>query len=244
MIPKIIHYCWFGPKELPEKDRKYMETWKKFLPDYELKLWNESNFDIDMFPYVRQAYDKKKFAFVSDVARLYALVNEGGIYMDTDVEILKPLDNVLNHKAVLGFEIGKRIMTAFMATEPGNPIFESLLNLYASEQFIKQDGTIDITTNVQRTTPFFESRGLKTDDSFQIIDDIAIYPSEYFCPYNYDTHEEKITENTLCYHHFAGTWYVGKAKIKHNIYEFLGPRVMQTILSVKRSLLSAISVRK
>lgn len=98
MIPKTIHYCWFGPNPLPEKDKAYMETWRKFMPDYEIKLWNEDNFDINLCPYVQQAYANKKFAFVSDVARLYALVNEGGIYLDTDVELLRGFSHILDNQ--------------------------------------------------------------------------------------------------------------------------------------------------
>ena len=104
MIPKVIHYCWFGGNPLPELAQKCIASWKKYCPDYEIKEWNESNFDLNCCDYVREAYEAKKWAFVSDVARLYAMVHEGGIYMDTDVEVIAPLDSLLQYHAVSGFE--------------------------------------------------------------------------------------------------------------------------------------------
>ena len=109
MIPKKIHYCWFGGNPLPPLAVKCIESWKKYLPDYEIKEWNESNFDLNYNDYVREAYEAKKWAFITDVVRLYAMVTEGGIYMDTDVEVLKPLDELLQYDAVSGFESSSRI---------------------------------------------------------------------------------------------------------------------------------------
>ena len=140
MIPKVIHYCWFGGNPLPELAKKCIESWKKFCPDYQIIEWNESNFDLNINTYVKEAYTAEKWAFVSDVARLYALVNYGGIYMDTDVEVLKPLDDILNFKAVSGFETKERIPTGMMACEKGHPLFEEFLREYNEAHFIKNDG--------------------------------------------------------------------------------------------------------
>ena len=116
MIPKKIHYCWFGRGEMPDLVRKCIASWKKYLPEYEIKEWNEDNFDLNSYPYVREAYHNKRFAFVTDVVRLHALYYEGGIYMDTDVEVLKPLDSLLNYKIVSGFESETQIPTGLMAS--------------------------------------------------------------------------------------------------------------------------------
>ena len=121
MIPKKIHYCWFGRNPLPEDAKKYIESWEKYCPDYEIKEWNEDNFNLDMYPYVREAYENRKFAFVSDVARLYALYNEGGFYMDTDVELIKPLDDFLKYDGVSGFESSTQIPTGLMASRQLQP---------------------------------------------------------------------------------------------------------------------------
>ena len=135
MIPKIIHYCWFGGNPLPELAKKCIASWKLYCPDYEIKEWNESNFDLNYCDYVREAYDSKNWAFVSDVARLYALVTEGGIYMDTDVEVIKPLDNLLKYHAVSGFETETTIPTGLIAGEKENPMLKELLYEYKNIHF-------------------------------------------------------------------------------------------------------------
>ena len=238
MIPKVIHYCWFGPNPLPEKDKAYMETWRKFMPDYEIKLWNEDNFDINLCPYVQQAYANKKFAFVSDVARLYALVNEGGIYLDTDVELLRGFSHILdNQPAVIGFESDRCIQTAFMASAPGNPIFSEWLESYTKMRFLKDNGRSDLTTNAERLTNILRECGLRIDGSFQRLPYMTVLPAEYVCPFNNITHRITITENTFCYHHFAGTWLEGKYKLRHCMHRTFGPKLMQILTATKRFIL-------
>ena len=140
MIPKIIHYCWFGRNPLPPLAKKCIASWKKHLPEYEIKEWNEDNFDLDMFPYDREAYDNRKFAFVTDIVRLYALYNEGGIYMDTDVEVLKSLDGFLHHTAFSGFENETDVPTGIMASEKGGLWAKENLEYYNGRHFVKSDG--------------------------------------------------------------------------------------------------------
>ena len=130
MIPKVIHYCWFGRNPLPILAQKCIESWKKYCPDYEIKEWNEDNFPMDYNDYVKEAYEAKKWAFITDVVRLFALVTEGGIYMDTDVEVIKPLDGLLQYEAVSGFEPCSQIPTGLMASEAHQPLFEELLRDY------------------------------------------------------------------------------------------------------------------
>ena len=149
-IPKKIHYCWFGNNELPEEQKKYIETWKKHCPDYEIKEWNEKNFDINSNKYVKEAYEAKKFAFVSDYVRLHALYNEGGIYMDTDIEVLKSFDVFLKHTAFIGFEDLKHIGTGVIGAEKGNKWIRLLLKDYDNISFYTKNGEIDLTTNREK----------------------------------------------------------------------------------------------
>lgn len=205
-IPKIIHYCWFGGNPLPELAVKCIESWKKFLPEYEIIEWNEKNFDINSCPYVKEAYDAKKFAFVSDYVRLYALCNFGGIYMDTDVEVIKNLDFFLKYQAFSGFESRTRIPTGIMACEKGFLMFKELLEDYDGRHFVDLNGIQDHTTNVATITRLLSKKGFLPNNKFQVINGFALFPNEYFCPKNIDTGEIKITDNTYTIHHFSYSW--------------------------------------
>ena len=206
MIPKIIHYCWFGGNPLPELAKKCIASWKLYCPDYEIKEWNESNFDLNYCDYVREAYDSKNWAFVSDVARLYALVTEGGIYMDTDVEVIKPLDNLLKYHAVSGFETETTIPTGLIAGEKENPMLKELLYEYKNIHFILPDGTFDRRTNVVRITNTCLKYGFIPNNKEQTINTFTLLPKDYLCPKNFETGKCSITENTLTIHHFNGSW--------------------------------------
>ena len=145
MIPKIIHYCWFGGKPLPEDAKKYIESWEKYCPDYKICRWDESTFDINEIPYVKEAYEAKKWAFITDYVRLYVLKNIGGIYMDTDVEVIKNLDCFLNEKGFSGFEKIDAVPTGIMAAEKNHPFIIELLHDYDNLHFLKDDGTLDLS---------------------------------------------------------------------------------------------------
>lgn len=217
MIPKIIHYCWFGGKPLPNDVINYIESWKQFCPDYEIKQWDESNFNLEICNYVKEAYEAKKWAFITDYVRLYVMVNEGGIYMDTDVEVIKSLDPFLDNKAFSGFEDGHFVPTGIMACEKGFPLFEEMLHFYDNKHFLNEDGTYDLTTNVITITDICLKHGLKTNNMFQVIDGFSLYPKEYFCPKDYITGELHITDNTVTIHHFSGSWETKAAKISRKI---------------------------
>ena len=207
MIPKIIHYCWFGRGEMPKQALQCIESWKRIMPNYELKEWTENNFDIDSNLYVKQAYEARKFAFVTDYVRLYALYTEGGIYMDTDVEALKPYDPFLSHHAVSGFETDGNVPTGMMAAEKGAVWAKELLEGYANRTFIKEDGSFDITTNTDVITRYMLSKGLLLNNKYQDIPGLCtMYPAEYFCPKDHRTGKIKCTRRTVCIHHFAGSW--------------------------------------
>jgi mannosyltransferase OCH1-like enzyme len=191
---------------MPELAIKCLESWKKYLPDYEVKEWNEDNFDLDKYPYVREAYDNRKFAFVTDVVRLHALYTEGGIYMDTDVEVLKPLDYLLQFKAVSGFESDTQIPTGLMACEIGHPLFKELLDEYDGLHFVKKDGSLDFTTNVERITNTCLKYGLVLNNTLQTVADFTLLPKDYLCPKSHDDGELYITSNSYTIHHFSGSW--------------------------------------
>lgn len=205
-IPKIIHYCWFGGNPLPESAKQYIETWKTHCPDYEIMEWNESNFDLNCCDYVREAYDAKKWAFVSDVARLHVLVQHGGIYMDTDVEVLRPLDDLLSYDAVSGFESEKRLPTGLMACCAGHPLFSELLHDYDGLHFVKSDGSFDTTTNVARITKVCLKYGVRLNNTLQTVNGFTLFPKDYFCPKDYETGTMELTDNTYTIHHFDGSW--------------------------------------
>ena len=208
MIPKKIHYCWFGRGEMPPLAKKCIKSWKKYCPDYEIKEWNEDNFDLDMYPYAREAYDNRKFAFVTDVVRLYAIYTEGGIYMDTDVEVIKPLDPFLKHIAFSGYEDDTHIPTGIMACEKGAKWAKDNLDYYNGRHFVKEDGSFDITTNVTTITNYMTPLGLKCDNTYQDFPGLfTIYPKDYFCPKSYRDLKIYKTSNTVTIHHFAASWH-------------------------------------
>ena len=223
MIPKIIHYCWFGGNPLPELAKKCIDSWKKYCPDYEIIEWNETNFDYRQYRYAQEAYEAKKWAFVSDVARLYAMVNYGGVYMDTDVEVLKPLDDILEHGAVSGFEAIDRIPTGLMACQKGHPLFSELLEDYNNRCFIQENGEYDLTTNVTTITNICLKHGLILNNTKQTIADFTLFPCEYFCPKDSLTKITTITDNTYTIHHFDGSWVSDEEKYTQRMIRRLKP---------------------
>lgn len=211
MIPRRLHYCWFGGNPLPDEYRAYIDTWREHCPGYEIKEWNESNFPLDLYPYVREAYDAGKYAFVSDVARLYALVQDGGIYMDTDVELFKSLDPFLSHEAFTGFEDTDLITTGIMGSVKGSKWATDNLEAYAGRHFLRPDGTFDTTPNVVVITKYMLEHGLVLNDSLQTLDGglVTVYPREYFCPKDsYAYGRTRITPLTHAIHYFAGSWQI------------------------------------
>ncbi|AST58537.1 glycosyl transferase [Thermoanaerobacterium thermosaccharolyticum] len=220
-IPKIIHYCWFGKNKIPKLNLKCIESWKKLLPDYELKLWNEDNFDITINQFVKEAYGMKKWAFVTDYVRLYVLYNYGGIYMDTDVEVLKRLDPFLIHSAFSGFENDEYIPTGIMGAEKGNKWIGYLLDYYKDKKFILEK-ELNTAPNTQIITELSRKFGLKTNNKYQILHyDVHIYPKDYFCPLSFNSVDRNITKNSYTIHHFSGSWLDNKSKLKIKIKRLL-----------------------
>lgn len=226
MIPKIIHYCWFGRNPLPESVQKCISSWHEFFPDYEIKEWNEDNFNINIIPYTQEAYDAKKYAFVSDYARLWILYHEGGIYFDTDVEVIKSFDDILSRGAFMGCEIdgGKDKIAVAMglgvAIDAGNEFYQAVLEKYTDKHFKKEDGQIDIVGIVPIVTNVLISRGLKDVLGIQQLDGITIYPSAYFNPLNDLTGQLKITPETHSIHWYSKTWVADTSMLRVKIVRF------------------------
>lgn len=207
-IPKIIHYCWFGNNPLPQDALKCIETWKTICPDYSIKRWDESNIDISANQYVQQAYTAKKFAFVSDYARLYALHAEGGIYLDTDVEVVKPFDAFLSENAFACYERTGYISTGILGAKKGNEWIKYLLSYYDSATFYTPKGDENLTTNVVTISKLTEDKyNVQLGNQFTRISDVAtIYSNEYFSPKDFISGEILVTEHTHAIHHYAGSW--------------------------------------
>lgn len=236
MIPKIIHYCWFGRGEMPDLAQKCIATWHEHMPDWEYKLWNEDNFDLQSIPYTREAYEAKKYAFVSDYVRLWALYNEGGLYLDVDFEVFKPFDDLLDRKAFAGFEGSKHqpVMMGVCASEPHVEWVTEMLNAYQDRHFILPDGTMDMTTNVQFVNEKMREQGFVQNGKEQDYKDLHVFPVDYFCP-RQTTGEYLRTENTYCDHLGLGSW-SGKGGWKAWIGRVVGTRNMVRLIKLKRKL--------
>jgi hypothetical protein len=237
MIPKKIQYCWFGRGEMPELAQRCIASWHKYMPDWEYQLWNEENFDVNSIPYTKEAYAAGKFAFVSDYVRLWASENEGGVYLDTDVEVFRSLDPLLSYKAFAGFEGSKHkpVGTCVMASEPHGEWIKEMLSVYYGLHFIMPDGTPDLTTNVQRLTAVMAVNGLKQDGKEQDYKDLHVFPVDYFCP-RQTTGEYFRTENTYCDHLGLGSWDETEGNWKLKLKQLIGQRNMTRLIKFKRTL--------
>lgn len=218
VIPKVVHYCWFGGKQKPDDVERYIANWKAVLPDYEIREWNEGNFDVSAWPYARQALGAGKFAFVSDVARLYALYTHGGIYLDTDVEVRRSFDELLDGGTVLGFEEGNYVATSTILAERGAALIGDFLDTYRSRSFLDPEGNADTTTNVEVLTSMLADAGLKLDGSPQLIQwkgqQVRVLDRVKLSPIDYPNGINYADETTYAIHHFGQSWAGRKTKAK------------------------------
>lgn len=225
MIPKIIHYCWFGGKEKPESVLKYIQNWKEKLPEYEIREWNESNSHYEDYVFTKEAYDNGKYAFVADVIRLKALYEYGGIYFDTDVEVRRDIDKFLNLSAFLSFEDDNRIGTAVIGCEANNPIIKRCLDYYNGRHYINNDGSNDETPNTEIFKNILISEGMKENGQFQQLHGVInVYPWDFFSAKSYVTGKLNVTQNTYCIHHFSGAWLGRKQKLFLFVARNFSPR--------------------
>ena len=242
-IPKLVHYCWFGNQEMPMDLKKYVNNWKYILNDYEIVEWNESNFNISSLPFTQEAYDSKMWAFVSDYVRTFVLYKYGGIYLDTDMELINNFDHLLNNEAFCGFESMSHLGTAVLGSKQGNPWIKDMLDVYNDKHFINKDGTLDKTPNVRFFTTITEQKyKLKINNKFQQLSDVTIYPIDYFYPKNYFTKKTKITEDTIGIHHWCSSWCdpedpTFKSKIINFMYSALGENITSQLRKTYKKLL-------
>lgn len=232
MIPKIIHYCWLSNDPIPENLRRYMNTWKKQLPDYTFMLWDFNRFDKNSSQWVQEAFEHKKYAFAADYIRLYALYHYGGIYLDMDVEVLKPFTPFLSLHIMIGFEHGNHgLEMATLGTEKNSSWIKSCLQYYEGRSFIKKDGSLDTTTlphiiiNACREKGYQLKLVHNINEALPIQDEniIPVFTSDFFSPkQSFKSDKINITTNTISIHHFAGTWLPWYSRLEKNICNLLG----------------------
>lgn len=240
-IPKVIHYCWFGGNPLPSLVKKCIASWKKHFPDYEIKEWNETNFDINMIKYTQQAYDAKRYAFVSDYARIWILYNYGGVYLDTDVEVIRNFDDVLKQGTFLGMEKqedgGVAVNLGLCAGCPsGMQIFKEFLETYENEFFLDSKGRQNLKTIVTRVTDILKMKGFTESNTIQKVDGITIYPAEYFSPKDFASGRLDITKNTKSIHWYDASWQPKSSKIFYALMRKIPPPVRSKLKSALKTL--------
>lgn len=208
MIPKKIHYCWIGDNPLPESAKKCIRSWKKYCPDYEIIEWNEINYDFTKNTYMKEALEVKKWGFVPDYARLDIIYEHGGIYLDTDVEIVKSFDDLLENEGFAGFEIDEYVALGLgFAAEPNNKVIKALMDSYKNLHFIKEDGSLNLVASPELNTDTLETLGLKRNGKTQVIDGFTFFPVDYFCPKSFNDGILRMTKNTHSIHHYDASWF-------------------------------------
>ena len=250
MIPKIIHYCWFGRNPLPELAQKCIASWKKYLPDYEIKEWNEDNFDVNIIPYTAEAYKAKKYAFVSDYARFWILYKYGGIYFDTDVEVIRPIDDIISKGNFMGCEtdaskdgsdacsvapgLGLGVNPGLgLGVNPGLGLVKKMLDYYEGKHFVHEAVMKNQITVVHIATQVLRENGLKDMVGIQEVAGCFIYPSEYFCPINVTTGRIHVEKNTRTIHHYAGTWVDKKFSMKELVKRMIPEKILLSLFAMK-----------
>ena len=242
MIPKIIHYCWFGRGPLPNLAQKCIASWKKYLPDYEIKEWNEDNFDVNIIPYTAEAYAAKKYAFVSDYARFWVLYKYGGIYFDTDVEVIRPIDDIIAKGNFMGCETdaskdGSDAASVApglgLGVNPGLGLVKKMLDYYDGQHFVHEAVMRNQITVVHIATKVLLDNGMKNIPGIQQVGDVWIYPSEYFCPINVTTGRIHVEKNTRTIHHYAGTWVDKKFSFKEMLKRVLPESWVLALINLK-----------
>lgn len=234
MIPKVIHYCWFGRGPKPPEALSFIKGWHRIHPDFEIREWNEDNFDVRCCSYVQQAYERGRFAFVSDYARGEALWRHGGIYLDTDVELVGRLDRLLGYDGFIGFEHGNSVATSTMGFRPGHPLIGKYLDQYKSRAFVRPDGSEDVTTNVTVLTKLAQEAGLKLDGSRQELrDGVACLPMQVLSPMDYINYADHRDASTLAVHHYQHSWGGLGSRLRRGVArllsKFIGPSFVRKL---------------
>ena len=255
MIPKIIHYCWFGGNPEPNDVKKCIASWRKFLPDYKIIRWDESNYDVHKNQYMNDAYKEKKWAFVSDYCRLDVVYKYGGIYLDTDVEVIKSFDDLLDEKMFCGFESRDPIFVKSRkkveysvnlglgyGAEKQHAYLREMLDLYQHLNFYKEDGSLNLVACPRYQTLILSKHGLVANNKTQRLPDCMVYSPEYFCPQSNVTDEIlSLTDKTYSIHHFTISWASHKdleaRKWKNKLNKFmpywLGSKIVTLFYKIK-----------
>lgn len=237
MIPKVVHYCWFGGNQLPDDAKKCIESWRKFFPEYEIKEWNERNFDVNCCDYVKEAYAAKKWAFVSDYARFWILYHEGGLYFDTDVEVIKDMSDIIAQGAFMGCETDDKCNPGLgLGANPGLGLYKEILDYYEKIHFLIEGNTTE--TVVTHTSKILKSHGWVGNGEIEQIEGVTIYPPEYFCPMDYKTGKLNITPNTQSIHWYTASWQSSYSKAKTKLQQLLGPSLTSEIIDLKKKFKS------
>lgn len=234
MIPKKIHYCWFGDKPFPKLVRNCMDSWREYCPDWEIIRWDESNSAPTETTYSRQAYEAGKWAFVSDYVRLKVLWEQGGIYLDTDVELTGPLDGLLEQEGFCGFEAPDKVATCLIACTAHHPLIGELLEEYRTRPFLRGDGSLDCTTNVERVTSVLTQKGLVPDGTGQTVAGMTIYPPDWFSPKDLTTGKITRTEHTCAIHHFSASWMTRRQRFHTFAAQCIGPVWTQRLKGMRK----------
>lgn len=238
MIPKVIHYCWFGQGPKPKLAMKCIASWRKFLPDYEIKEWNEDNYDVRKIPFIAEAYDERKYAFVSDYARFDVLYREGGVYFDTDVEIVRPIVDICGQGAFMGLENSSTINPGLgLAAEKGHELYRAVLDLYSSLHFKLPNGGLNTRPVGNHVTALFEHMGLRLRPGVVSFKGINIYPVDYFNPKR-PNGKLVLTENTRSIHHYSASWHTPRERMLGWIGGRFGKRAAMVVGLLTRNPLT------
>lgn len=247
MIPKIIHFCWLSDDEYPKIIKKCIESWRKKLPDYEIVLWDTKKFDINSTTWTKQAFEAKQYAFAADYIRLHAIYNYGGIYFDSDVEVLKSLDDFLDFPYFIGVQFDNDIEAAIISAEKGTDWIKSCLDYYDKRSFIKEDGSYDQETlpvimrcQIEKSKTLVRLKSNQVDNLDELItnkDSVFLFPSEYFSPKNHQTRQIFKTKNTRTIHHYNHSWYGFSNVLRLEIIKLIG-------LNATEKLIGLFSLRK
>lgn len=241
MIPRVIHYCWFGGRPLPKDTEKCIASWKKYLPEYEIKRWDETNFDVNIIPYTREAYSVGKYAFVSDYARFWIIYNFGGIYFDTDVEVIAKMEDIIGMGPFLGVECQN---ASQITVNPGlgfgaiakMSAIKDIMATYECSHFINTDGSLSYKNIVEITSEYLVASGMNNTNAVQKCVGFTIYPVDYFCPIEFETRKMVLTENTRTIHHFAESWVPRSTRIKNAIGRVFGQNFLRGLVRIKTGI--------
>lgn len=235
MLPKVIHYCWFGRNPLPESALRCIESWRKYLPEHEIIEWNEDNFDVNSIPYTAEAYSAGKYAFVSDYVRFWALYRYGGLYFDVDVELLGNIDDIISKGNFMAYECGMSVAPGLgLGLEAGNTFAGHLLEEYRTMHFIVDGRMMMYRTVVNIVTDRLRAEGIRNvSEGIDRAAGIDIYYPEYFSPLDHRTGILTITANTRAIHHYDASWKSPVQKLKDRIIRILGADVTAILVKIK-----------